>query len=207
MLFPRRCPLLLAAGLASWLCGCGEPDVHVYRATKEPAAASGAEAAPAAPANRPEAGASLPMPGGHAGHGLLWKAPEGWTEFPGTGMRVASFRVPAEGGQCDLSIVALPGPAGGLAANINRWRGQIGLEPLDDPGILAQAARVQSKAGELIAVDFIGTPKGGGPKPRVLGAMLSRADKTWFFKLTGDEGPAGGAKEAFLAFLRGLTPL
>ena len=47
-------------------------------------------------------------------------------------MRRGSFTIRGEGNAtADLSIVALPGAAGGLVENLNRWRGQVGLASLD----------------------------------------------------------------------------
>ena len=45
-------------------------------------------------------------------------------------MRLASFEVPYSTGSGDLSIMELSGSGGGLEANVNRWRGQIGLDPV-----------------------------------------------------------------------------
>ena len=47
-------------------------------------------------------------------------------------MRKASFVVEeADGAKVDISATSFPGESGGLLANINRWRGQLGLHALD----------------------------------------------------------------------------
>tara|TARA_B100000579_G_scaffold316480_1_gene266049 strand:+ start:3841 stop:4353 length:513 start_codon:yes stop_codon:yes gene_type:complete len=66
---------------------------------------------------------------------LIWNKPESWQEVQGHSMRLASFKIPHEGGYADLSITSFPGKSGGIAANVNRWLGQIGLEPMDSLGI------------------------------------------------------------------------
>jgi hypothetical protein len=33
-------------------------------------------------------------------------------------------------GKAEVTVSAFPGDTGGLLANLNRWRGQIGLEPV-----------------------------------------------------------------------------
>ena len=59
---------------------------------------------------------------------LTYKTPDGWTEVAPSEMRVASFTVKsADGNKLDVSVVPLPGPAGGDASNVNRWRSQVGL--------------------------------------------------------------------------------
>src|SRR5207302_7349661 len=44
------------------------------------------------------------------------------------GVRFATLK-PAVDGQIDISVVVLPGPAGGELAIVNRWRDQVGLPP------------------------------------------------------------------------------
>ena len=59
---------------------------------------------------------------------FTWVLPEGWEEGKQSSMRLASYNVPLSGGGVgDFSLVQLGGVAGGVMANINRWRGQIGL--------------------------------------------------------------------------------
>ena len=45
-------------------------------------------------------------------------------------MRLASFVIPYSGGTGDLSVIQLGGDGGGLKSNVNRWRGQLNLEPM-----------------------------------------------------------------------------
>jgi hypothetical protein len=63
-----------------------------------------------------------------------WKLPEGWVEKGPAPLRFATIEVPAPAMPLDLSISSLPTPAGDeqpfVLANVNRWRGQLGLEPL-----------------------------------------------------------------------------
>ncbi|MEM7200863.1 MAG: hypothetical protein AAF628_11385 [Planctomycetota bacterium] len=67
------------------------------------------------------------------GHGaeLKWVTPTVLAEEPGSGMRRATFRAPA---QPDVSgtLVVLGGDGGGLAPNVVRWRQQLGLPELFD---------------------------------------------------------------------------
>ena len=48
-------------------------------------------------------------------------------------MRLGSFKVDGpNGASADVSVIAFPGEAGGLISNLNRWRGQLQLSPLDE---------------------------------------------------------------------------
>src|SRR6478672_2235222 len=76
---------------------------------------------------------------------IKWKTPEGWTEIPPSSMRYASFSAPAdEGSKIDISVVTFPGDGGSDADNINRWRGQMGLEPLDANAVTSQVAPLKT---------------------------------------------------------------
>jgi hypothetical protein len=144
----------------------------------------------------------LPAPPRPSGAGALkWVLPKGWTETPGSGMRYATL-IPAGGGKVELSVVVLPGPAGGELANVNRWRGQIGLPPIDESALGAARTAVKSKAGTVAVYDFTSP---GQVQSRMVTGLLATADgNTWFLKLMGDAEPVGKAKPAFTKFLGSL---
>lgn len=131
---------------------------------------------------------------------LAWKAPSGWISKPAGGMRYATFAVPVKGGEADLSVVVLEGDAGGTLPNVNRWRGQLGLEPMDEAQLKKAAMVVKSGAGTSLVVHLVG-PDG---KSGLVGAILPKAKKTWFFKLTGSSDAINTAKPALLRFLESL---
>ena len=62
---------------------------------------------------------------------LIWEKPDSWISSEGSSMRLASFSIPYSGGTGDLSVIQLGGDGGGLKSNVNRWRGQLNLEPID----------------------------------------------------------------------------
>ena len=117
-------------------------------------------------------------------------------------MRFASFK-PNVPGNIDGSVIALPGPAGGELANVNRWRGQIGLEALDEAGLNTARRQVQSAAGPVAVFDFSSR---GEPGKRVIAGIVATAGKSWFVKLTGDAPAIAAAEPAFLALLASLKP-
>ncbi len=123
-------------------------------------------------------------------------------------MRLGSFALRGDGGDADISVIAFPGEAGGQLANINRWRGQLGLDPLAE-GDLAGATTALDGAGGLhfTIVDLAGHTAGaesgsvGVAPTRMLGAILSFGGQTYFFKITGPDALVAREKPAFLAFL------
>ena len=60
---------------------------------------------------------------------MKWDTPSNWSISSSTKMRLASYNIPFSNGYGDLSIMILAGDGGGVQANVNRWRSQIGLGP------------------------------------------------------------------------------
>lgn len=131
---------------------------------------------------------------------LAWKSPAGWQEKPASGMRRATFVVPGAAGPAELSVISLPGDAGGDLANVNRWRGQVGLSPWDAGSFAKASQKVSSPAGTFTVVDLVGGPQ------RMAAAMTMRNGESWFFKLLGPDGTVGGALPAFKTFLASVKP-
>ena len=131
---------------------------------------------------------------------LTWTLPAGWTESRAEGVRYATLK-PAVPGKIDVSIVVLPGPAGGELANVNRWRGQIGLPAMDEGALRKARAAVKSPAGAISVYDFVSD---GEAKSRLLAAILVSEESTWFVKMLGDDRPVAAARPEFLHLLRSL---
>lgn len=133
-----------------------------------------------------------------------WTPPAHWQAGGQRPMRLASFAIPNPAGDpADLSISALGGAAGGLLANINRWRQQqLGLPAATEADLATLAEKLTMDGSEATLVDFTGT--GGFAGTRMLAAIVSRGDRTWFFKLTGDEKLLAAERENFVGFLKSV---
>lgn len=131
--------------------------------------------------------------------GPLWTLPKGWTEKAGTGMRAATLTPPGAG-RAEVTVIALPGDSGGDLANANRWRGQIGLEPLDAAAMEKTRTRLASKAGRVDLYDF--TSKDGST--RLAAGVLFHDGTSWFFKLMGEEKAVAAALPSFKTLLESL---
>jgi hypothetical protein len=187
---------ILAIGAATLLLSaCGDEKVSVYRVPREkdsdlPAAAAGpgADQAPGAAM----AGASVPTA---AGADLVWQAPSTWETRPPGAMRKATYGVP---GPAELSVTAFPGDVGGELANVNRWRGQVGLPRLEAADLEASVTRVEANGLAFTVIEL--TPSSAGANG-ILGAIVPFGASTWFFKLTGPVPALRASKADFLAFL------
>lgn len=143
----------------------------------------------------------LPPPPKPAAGGLQWTLPTGWTQTLTEGMRYATLKAPVAG-RLEVSVVVLPGPAGGELANVNRWRGQVGLLELDEATLAPVRKPMESKAGSLTLYDFTGE---GAAKSRIIVGLLASADgNSWFLKMTGDADPVGAARADFIRLLESL---
>jgi hypothetical protein len=187
------CWALVLAGLA--LGGCHRDEIKVYRVAKN-------QAAPPmlSPANPPAAQPEIAAP---ARPRVSWRTPDGWSETPAGEMRVGSFKIKgADGQQADVSIIPLGGAAGGDVANVNRWRGQVGLEPAsaDEIKKLAKGVEVAGLPAELY--ELSGKNPGSDEPVGILAAILNLEGTAWFFKMTGDARVVAGQKAAFVEFLK-----
>jgi hypothetical protein len=187
--------ILLSAALV--LAACQREQVTHYRIAKTaPSAAT--RQTPQAPPQQPEAPASLEP--ARPDSGLAWTLPKGWTQSKGGGMRYATIK-PANGGNLEISVVVLPGEAGGEVANVNRWRGQLGAAPLDEKSASAARTLVQTKAGPFALYDFQGP---GAKATRMIAALAVVDGNTWFLKMLGDPRAVGAARPDFIHLLEGL---
>jgi hypothetical protein len=98
-----------------------------------------------------------------------WKLPEGWVERPGSGMAMAILEgPPADGSGTPVRwTVTLLGRSGQwesyLQENLNRWRGQLNLSPLDLETWRAGWTEVPREGSDqpAVIVDLTGTGSGG----------------------------------------------
>lgn len=190
------------------LGACRDAKVTAYETPKEatapaPKAQSPHGSMPSAPASGDAAMASQAVPTA-AGPSLTWTAPAHWQSRQGSTMRKATFAVVGEGGAtADLAVTAFPGDVGGDAANVNRWRGQVGLPALGEAEALASIQRLEVNGLKVGIVD-IGDPAANGV--HMLGAMVPFEGATWFFKLLGPAPLVTSQKEAFVEFVKTLKP-
>lgn len=197
----------LSVVCAVLLAGCKDREIVAYRAPKDPppampgsaAANAGVPATPGAGGNNAMANTAVPT----GSDALAWSAPAHWVAKAPGAMRKGSFAIKGTNGpDADLSITAFPGDTGGLLANLNRWRGQLALPPLAAGDLDGAVQHFDGTGLHFDVVDFAGTANGA--PTRTLGAVLSRAGETWFFKLMGPDALVAAEKPAFLEFLRSV---
>ncbi len=126
---------------------------------------------------------------------VTWDVPAGWTEADAPPPLMAGWSV----GDTRITVSRLAGEGGGTLANINRWRGQIGLPPVE---------RLEDQP--MRAIDIAGHPAAlvdlPGEQQRIAAVLYPRVDQnaTWFLKMTGPPEAAGEQMDAFAAFAQSL---
>ena len=139
---------------------------------------------------------------------LHYDLPAGWEEKPLTPMRVASFRIPGGAdGDADASIVFLAGAAGGELSNVNRWRGQIALAPVSAEELNGLTTHIQARGHDFVMVDLLSNAPvvQQKAKERMLAAILTGKNQSWFVKLTGPDALVTAQRDAFIGLLKSLT--
>jgi hypothetical protein len=189
----------VVAGMVLGACDRDDQQIKVYRVAKAPLEETPppAEASMPTNASSPAADAMVAPPTSEKPQ-IQWDVPPGWSPAPASAMRYASFAAEKNGEKADISVVTFPGDGGSDADNINRWRQQVGLGPVDS----VDALIVPQHAGAL----HFSTVDMTGSTARVLAGWTRHDGRTWFFKLTGPPALVEQEKPKFAAFLRSVRP-
>lgn len=135
-----------------------------------------------------------------AGDGsVTWQLPEGWTLANGSSARYATIAVAGAGdAKGEVAITHFPGDVGGDLANVNRWRGQIGLGPIDQAALAPMITKVTAGPKEISVMDATGA------EVRLTAGWVRHGGETWFFKFTGSDALVGAEKAKFATFLQSI---
>ncbi|MDA1043971.1 MAG: hypothetical protein O3C57_01980 [Verrucomicrobia bacterium] len=204
------------------VAGCGDRSSDATIKSVRHESKPFADAVPATSAqrfgyNRPQAGGSGSGPaqaGDDMGSPALdpaeaplhWTAPATWIQGPARTMRLVTYFLDeAQSAECYVTI--LPGSAGGDAANLNRWCGQMGHAALDDAG-LAALPRILCLGQQAPLLKLEGTFTGMGtseqPNSLFAGTVVQSVGKTVFVKMVGPKSIVESQLDAFNAFCASL---
>lgn len=121
--------------------------------------------------------------------------PEHWKPGQLNSFRIAAFEV-TEGDQKAEITISVAG--GDLLANVNRWRGQVDLEPWSTVDLNREMKLIEGNGFDAASVALI------GPVNTILGAVIERDGRTWFVKLTGPSELAKTEQPHFERFVETL---
>ncbi len=195
--------VIFIAVLCLCLAACGDSDINEYQMVKDTEAKQQAQKPDAetttepAPAPTQQTSPTVATSDLNAPGDVAWTAPEAWKQEQAGGMRLASYKIPHDGGDGDLSVISLGGDGGGMLANINRWRNQVGLDPIGPDAIAAHVKEVKSAVGTFTAMTLVND---SSPNKAICGAVLTGKGFTLFVKLTASKACVEANAEAVYQF-------
>lgn len=131
---------------------------------------------------------------------FTYDAPPEWVQRPPAQFRLLDFGVRDGGQEVTISVSAV---RGGVVANLNRWRDQVGLPKVEEAELRQSLQKLE--VGPLTA-DYVTllSPE-GSPKPEaIFGATLQARGQQWYFKLNGDAELAKREQPRFEEFVRSI---
>lgn len=180
----------LSAMMLVCLGACEKEPIRAYRAPKDP------------PPPMRETADTTDQQGARAqlDANVVWDVPASWTQDPSPReMRVATFLAPVEGQDAvEVVLTSFPGDVGGLLANVNRWRGQVGLGPVAADDLVNHLAIGAGDFGQFIMVREIGEND-----MKVVGASVKPGDgRMWFVKMLAHKDVCDAIEPEFLSLVR-----
>jgi hypothetical protein len=154
--------------------------------------------------NVPPQMANTPAPPGENGNAdSIWTIPAGWQSIPPAQFLLAEYSISdANGAKAEVNVATMGGEGGGLLANVNRWRGQLGLGAIGESELTQLEQTLDVPGGNATLVDFAGVNSKTGAPTRLVGGIVSQSGQTWFYKLMGDDQIVTKQKNAFTKFIQ-----
>ncbi len=151
-------------------------------------------------------GGAKPKAGGNSAGRLQYQGPDGWSVGKGSSMRLVTFDVDgAPGTQC--WVTPLAGDGGGVLANLNRWRGEMGQAAMtmDELGSLPELP-VLSQSCRWLQVEGGYQGMGGEPTADALlfGVVVLQSNQALFIKMVGPKAVMQKQKANFQTFCSSL---
>lgn len=137
---------------------------------------------------------------------LDYDLPSGWKTLAPTADRFVNL-LPAGDAAASCYLSFLQGDAGGLEANVNRWRTQLGGAALSGAEIAAlPTVELLGRRGTLVEAEGTFTAMGSTPRAgfKLLGLVVSEPAGSLFLKFTGPAALVEAERERFLALAASL---
>jgi len=134
-----------------------------------------------------------------------------WKSVPAQGMSKAEFVVSDGPQETRVKIFDFPANAGPMIAdplvNINRWRAEIGLSPLEKEGLASATQSIEidgQKATYAPMIPDAAKQEESKSKEATLAAIVKTGNQVWFIKMRGERELVKKHQDEFKAFLKSL---
>ncbi len=135
---------------------------------------------------------------------FTFRKPDGWEELPAGTVagfaREAVFRIEQGGRSAQTTVVRLAGDGGGALANVNRWRRELGLDPIMEDHLRKDLRSLGAASGQANYIELIGRDR--DEERATLGAWLAHGGQTWFITMKGPADVVRQQRPAFEAFVQ-----
>jgi len=188
--------LLLAPLSFCLICSCKDDEIRTYKVASDSTAES-----PAPPAADPaDAASKQEAPGAAQTDSIVWQAPKDWKQEAAGQFLTAAYALPGGG---RVTVSKLGGDGGGLAANVNRWRGQLGFKPLDDKDVVGQPLKITDSDEEMLLFNLT-SENPPADAQGILAGVLPLKTESWYFKFSGPVDLLRKSEDLFMEFLRSV---
>jgi hypothetical protein len=185
--------VVIGLGLVS---GCDDEDTAPETVTPKSAPADPGNVPQPAAAPTPATGPTSDAAARQSAVGISWEMPAGWSRGADAPMRLATVT----DGTAEIAVSSFGGDVGGVLLNVNRWRAQVGLPPVESQADAErEVTEVQIASGQKVRVyDF------AGPEKRTRVASVPGEGKLYFIKMTAASALVAERVEAFDKMVKSL---
>lgn len=133
---------------------------------------------------------------------LSYDTPDGWLPGKLSSMRKAAFLLPGGAASDEVTVTSFPDTAqmANVAANVQRWAGQVGMEPPAGDALDKLTEPISVDGNEGSYVELL-SPADSSRESALFAAMVLRQGQVWFFKMVGNREIVSGQRAAFREFL------
>jgi hypothetical protein len=129
-----------------------------------------------------------------------WKLPADWKQVPAGEFLLAKFLI--GDGKASVNVSSSAGDGGGVAANVNRWRKQLGLPDLTGAEMAKTIRPLPTTTGQAVLVEMTGKDAKSEQPVALVGAIVVLPGKAMFYKLMGEPDVVTAQKETFIKFVQ-----
>ena len=133
--------------------------------------------------------------------GIGFAIPNSWQEIPNVKMIDSKYIIPSEQGDMEMTLTSM---GGGAEGNINRWVGQVGRDPGEEPSLSTiEVAGIKSRMVDVRGSfnSTVGDNKGPQEDWRLIGVVIPM-QRDFTMKLVGPREAVVEFKDELDAFLK-----